>query len=103
KGIPVFTANRLQRWATILLAYDFSIQYKPTQQIGQADALSRLISSHPKENDDCVIAAISFEAEVQRILADNVRRLPVTADTIRMETSRDRILEKAMHCVRTCW
>ncbi|CAH8637620.1 unnamed protein product [Dicrocoelium dendriticum] len=103
KGIPVFTANRLQRWAIILLAYDFSIQYKPTQLIGQADALSRLISSHSKDNDDCVLAAINFVAEVQRILADNVRRLPVTADTIRMETSRDRILKKAMHCVRTYW
>ncbi|PIO61562.1 hypothetical protein TELCIR_16908 [Teladorsagia circumcincta] len=27
KGIPVYTANRLQRWAITLLAYDFNIQY----------------------------------------------------------------------------
>ena len=28
KGIPVYSASRLQRWAIILLGYDFSIQYR---------------------------------------------------------------------------
>ena len=38
------STNRLQRWATVLLGYDFRIQYQCTENFGQADALSRLIS-----------------------------------------------------------
>lgn len=30
KGIPVYTANRLQRWALTLLTYDFEIEYIST-------------------------------------------------------------------------
>ncbi|XP_055355953.1 uncharacterized protein K02A2.6-like [Paramacrobiotus metropolitanus] len=42
KGIPVITANRLQRWALLLMGYTFSIQYCRTEEFGQADGLSRL-------------------------------------------------------------
>ena len=42
KGIPVMSASRLQRWAIILSAYSYSIEYKPTKQHGNADCLSRL-------------------------------------------------------------
>ena len=42
KGIPVMSASRLQRWAIILSAYTYSIEYKPTKQHGNADCLSRL-------------------------------------------------------------
>ncbi|XP_055633124.1 uncharacterized protein K02A2.6-like [Toxorhynchites rutilus septentrionalis] len=37
KGIPIYTANRLQRWALSLLSYDFSIEYIQSDKFGNAD------------------------------------------------------------------
>ena len=45
KGIPTVTANRLQRFALTILAYDFSIEYVRTDDFGNADLLSRLINT----------------------------------------------------------
>ena len=42
KGIPVMAASRLQRWAVQLLAYNYEIRFRRTQNHGNADGLSRL-------------------------------------------------------------
>ncbi|KAL6724111.1 hypothetical protein Aduo_019035 [Ancylostoma duodenale] len=54
KGIPAYTENRLQKWATILLGYDFSIQYRSTTSIGKVDSLFRLIAPQPTTDEDQV-------------------------------------------------
>lgn len=55
EGIPVHTANRLQRWALQLFACDFQIQYVETSEFGHADILSRLINQQnkPEKNRYC--------------------------------------------------
>ncbi|BHF79495.1 hypothetical protein SprV_0702261500 [Sparganum proliferum] len=92
KGIPVYSASRLQRWATILLGYDFDIRYCRTTDFGQADALSRLISNQQEPEEDTVIAAISIEDDVRRQLSDAIRGIPVTAADIRHATEQDPVL-----------
>ncbi len=42
KGIPTLVAARLQRWALLLSAYNYEIQYKSTDTHSNADGLSRL-------------------------------------------------------------
>ena len=42
KGIPTLAAARLQRWAWILSAYHYDIEFRPTNEHGNADGLSRL-------------------------------------------------------------
>jgi len=42
KGIPSLAAARLQRWALLLSAYNYQIEYKSTRDHGNADGLSRL-------------------------------------------------------------
>ncbi|CAI2321053.1 unnamed protein product [Caenorhabditis sp. 36 PRJEB53466] len=74
KGIPVHSQNRLVRWSTILLAYDFVIEYVKTDDFGQADALSRMIQKMPSKNEDMVIAQV--EVDVEGSLQSAVRRLP---------------------------
>ena len=55
RGIPETAASCLQRWAIILSAYDFVVQYKPTTKHGNADRLSRLplnITEQDDQSDD---------------------------------------------------
>nr|VZI51040.1 unnamed protein product [Spirometra erinaceieuropaei] len=103
KGIPVYSASRLQRWATILLGYDFDIRYCRTTDFGQADALSRLISNQQEPEEDTVIVAISIEDDVRRQLSDAIRGIPVTAADIRHATEQDPVLRQAITYVQTCW
>ena len=79
KDIPVYAANRLQRWATTLLGYDFQIQYKSTSNIGQADALSRFINKQELQREDTVIAAHCVEKVFQALLARVTSALPITS------------------------
>ncbi|KAK6763651.1 hypothetical protein RB195_024101 [Necator americanus] len=44
KGVPVYSANRLQRWGTTLLNYSFTVEYINTKDFGQVDALSLLVT-----------------------------------------------------------
>lgn len=67
------TANRLQRWALILLPYDFKIVNKQTNDFGYVDALSRLLErNRPLEKEDFVIASVKFKADCKRLLIDNI-------------------------------
>lgn len=91
KRISVYTANRLQRWATTLSAYDFNIQYKSITSFGQSDALSRLIATNSTRDEDRVIAAIAVDADITLVFTSAARALPVTANEIRDSTSKDRL------------
>ena len=40
--VPPLAAARLQRWALVLSAYSYDIEFRPTEAHGNADGLSRL-------------------------------------------------------------
>ena len=40
KGIPPMTTARIQRWAILLSAYNYSLQYRPGNKNGNADFMS---------------------------------------------------------------
>ncbi|CAH8614326.1 unnamed protein product [Dicrocoelium dendriticum] len=103
KGIPAYTANRLQRWALTLMGYDFEIQYQSTVSIGQADALSRLIDTRQQEHEDTIIASVEIEPDVNFLVTDALHCLPVTAEAVRTETLRDPILKKVTQFHKTSW
>nr|VZI04770.1 unnamed protein product [Spirometra erinaceieuropaei] len=103
KGIPVHSASRLHRWATILRGYDFDIRYRRTTDFDQTDALTRLVSNPEEPEEDTVIAAILIEDDVRRQLPDAMRGIPVTAADILRATEDDPVRRQAITYVQTCW
>lgn len=104
KGIAVYSASRLQRWALTLLAYDFDIEYVGTTKFGHADVLSRLISEQRQDKESCIVATInSTEADVQHVLFEASRALPVNAHMIHNATDADFVLSSVKRFLRTSW
>ncbi|XP_041565110.1 uncharacterized protein K02A2.6-like [Drosophila elegans] len=87
KHLPLMTSNRLQRWAIILMAYNFDIQYRSTSAHGNADALSRLpVGTDPdfdKEEEAC----------------HNVVEVspPINSEQIRNHMDKDKVLKQVLH------
>ena len=97
KGIPSLAAARLQRWALLLSTYDYNIHFKPTQEHGNADALSRL----PLPVQDFPQAA-----EIEAVSVFNIAQiqaLPVTFQQVQLATRRDPTLSKVMTYVQSGW
>ena len=73
-GIPTLAAARLQRWAVLLSAYQYEIEYRLTLKHANADCLSRLplpVGSKLEEFD-----------EVKLINSLQIGSLPLTAGQI---------------------
>lgn len=93
KGIPAHSANRLQRWALILMSYDFNMEYVSTHQFGAADVLSRLINNVPKPEEDTIIASIHVEDDIKMVIDDITSALPLTFKMICAATNKDSNLQ----------
>lgn len=103
KGIPVYTANRLQRFALTLLLYDFEIEYVATNKFGNADVLSRLIDQHAKPEEDYVIASIRLEDDIRSVASCSVNALPLSFRVVAQGTQSDPLLRKVFQYVRDGW
>ena len=95
KGIPVLAAARLQRWAWILSAYRYDIEFRPTDEHANADGLSRL------PLPDGVLAEACDDPTVFNI--SQMDALPVTVTKLRNATASDRVLSKVYRHVKTGW
>ncbi|XP_061506862.1 uncharacterized protein K02A2.6-like [Anopheles gambiae] len=102
-GIPVYTANRLQRYALTLLLYDFQLEYVPTDKFGNADVLSRLIAKHEKPEDDYVIASIEIEEVLRSVVNSVSKALPLKFSDVERETKNDAQLRKVYEFTRNGW
>lgn len=103
KGIPLHTANRLQRWALSMLGFDFGLEYVSTDHFGYADVLSRLISNHPKPDEEFVIANVCVEKEVKASLQESVDDLPLSFKKLKTATSSDPTLQLVTRYINTSW
>lgn len=100
KGIPIYTANRLQRWALTLMNYNFRIFYTSTLAFGHADVLSRLISSTCKPDEEYIIACFKCD---QDIFEESVTKLPVHHSELVTRSEKCDDIQKIKKFLKTGW
>ena len=94
KGVPAVAAARLQRWALLLAAYNYDIEFRSTTAHGNADALSRL--PLPEESSRA-------PSETRLCNLRKIEALPVTSQQIKVATQRDPVLSKIKSYVLKGW
>ena len=93
--IPTLAAARLQRWALLLSAYQYTVQFRPTAKHGNADALSRLPlwTKHPEVFDPVPSAVNVLQ----------ISTLPLKAVQLKTATDEDRVLGKVRQYIVGGW
>ena len=95
-GVPTLASARIQRWALILGAYDYTIAYKPGPEHANADVLSRLpLPESPSE--------VPIPGETVLSMEMLLSMLPVTAKQVRGWTDRDPVLSRIRQQVLKGW
>ena len=79
KAAPPLAAARIQRWALILQAYSYDVEYRPVSEHCNADDLSRLSCKHTD----------SPEAEV--FFFSSIEELPISAVDLSQATRRESV------------
>ncbi|KAL0892417.1 hypothetical protein ABMA27_015532 [Loxostege sticticalis] len=97
-GIPAMAASRMQRWAVILSAYSYDIEYVNTKLNG-ADGLSRLpVSARSADRNDS-----SLDPPEQTYLHFAQDELLLDSNIIKRQTLRDPLLSRILLYVREGW
>ncbi|XP_059420209.1 uncharacterized protein K02A2.6-like [Carassius carassius] len=86
KPVPQMGSPRVQRWVTLLRAYEYKIIYKPGQEHTNADALSRLPLPQTEEED---------ETE-QVLMLEVMEDPPITTKQVRQWTAKDETLSQVL-------
>ena len=95
QGVPQVAAARMQRWALMLSAYSYSIQFRPTLAHSNADGLSRL----PLPAD----VAVGNPEDPTIFNLTQISSLPVKASDIANATRKDPLLSKVLVYMRQGW
>ena len=84
RAVPTMASARLQRWALLLSAYQYTISYRPGERLANADVLNRLpLPEAPSK--------VTIPAEVISLL-QTLQSSPITAEHIKSWTDKDPIL-----------
>ena len=98
---PVLAANRLARWSLMLSQYNHTIDYRPTKQHDNADALSRLpagpdLSFDGEEGDNDVDTVCTI-----RIISSQLQ--PYSRNQQKDSTNKDPVISEVKRYVRERW
>ncbi|XP_059621313.1 uncharacterized protein K02A2.6-like [Phlebotomus argentipes] len=92
KGIPQYTAMRLQHYGAFLQGFDFDIEFRKSEEHGNVDCISRL----PLKETS------GYEMdEVDAIQVHLMERFPVTFAEIKTETGNDTDVTRLIEALKT--
>ena len=91
-AVPTLTALRMQRWALILPAYQYDIEYRKYELHSNADMLSRLPDPHDTTGEEPRIYNASC-----------INDIHVSAINIATETRTDTIIAQVCEYVMAGW
>lgn len=91
-------AARIQRWTIILSAYDYHIEYCPSEKHSNVDGLLRFPLP---DTTDVGTAALSMN--VHALIAEHFEQAPLNADQVARVTRRDKVLSKVLKYVMEGW
>lgn len=108
-GIPVYTANRLQRWALVVMAYDIKFEFIGTSSFGYVDIVSRLMLNQTKTDEDVVIATVQLDnleeddsdEHLLCFAVESAKQLPITFADIQQSTNACKTLQEVIRLVKT--
>ena len=95
KAVPSQASGRIQRWALTLAAYEYTLQFRPTEKHGNADAMSRL----PLPN---IPTTVPLPKEVV-LLVEGLQDSPIATDQVQAWTRRDPLLSKVLSYTQKGW
>jgi len=90
--LPTMVAARLQRYAIVLSAYTYKIEYRPSDKHGNADALSRLPLN-------CEVSKLNEHENSKSTLMINFVKTPVSSKEISDSTRVDKVLKTVHDCL----
>ena len=97
RAVPALAAARLQRWAILLLGYQYNLEFRTSKQHANADGFSRLPRVAAVTERDGVDAG-SAAFNLHRLEA-----LPVSAKGLREATRHDPYLSRAIRYTQDGW
>ena len=92
KEVPPLAAVRLQRWALLLSAYSYQLEFRKTSKHGNADFLSRL-----------PLAGTGATSVQYTFIIAQLQALPVTAEKLVTVTRQDPCLSRVLRYAREGW
>ncbi|KMQ87732.1 hypothetical protein RF55_12904 [Lasius niger] len=90
KGLPAYSAMRMQHYAVFLQAFNFDIKYRKSSSHRNADGFSRLPVKENRGGEYDVIDVFQLES---------LETLPVKAKDVRLEALKDKSLNKLLQAL----
>jgi len=95
-NLLTYVATRLHHWSLYLSQFQYDIQYRKSQDHGNADALSRIPFKSSRATDQ-------LTSSVKLIASEKINTLPVNAKAIRKCTANDVLLSRVLRFTMDGW